>query len=106
MATQERQGIDRLSTWISGISSHVGICVPDMDEAKRFYSDILGFQVEWEAEGGGEVLDDLTGIKGLWEHCVQITVPGGPRIELQAYLPLEMARRRSTDRDSTISPSP
>jgi lactoylglutathione lyase len=84
----ERPGLDPISTWIAGLSSHVGICVPDMDEAKRFYCDLLGFQVEWEAEGGGRGLADLTGVKGLWEHCVQITVPGGPRIELQAYRPL------------------
>jgi catechol 2,3-dioxygenase-like lactoylglutathione lyase family enzyme len=84
----ERHGLDPQSTWIAGISAHVGICVPDMDEAKRFYCDLLGFEVAWEAAGGGRALEDLTHIAGLYEHCVQLTVPGGCRIELQAYKPL------------------
>jgi hypothetical protein len=52
-----------------------------MEKAKRFYCDLLGFEVAWEAAGGGQHLEDLTHVPGLHEHCVQITVPGGCRIE-------------------------
>lgn len=82
-------GLDLLSDWVAGISYHVGICVPDMTEARRFYCELLGFEEVWEAAGGGKDLEDLTHIEGVYEHCVQLVAPGGGRIELQAYQPLE-----------------
>jgi catechol 2,3-dioxygenase-like lactoylglutathione lyase family enzyme len=84
---REKSGITPLSEWIAGISSHVGICVPDMEQAKRFYCDLLGFEEAWSVVGEGEFLEKLTHIPGAKETCVQIIVPGGGRIELQHYEP-------------------
>ena len=49
----DRRGLETLSTWVSGVTSHVGIEVPDLDEARRFYCDILGFAEAWGIEFEG-----------------------------------------------------
>lgn len=81
------QGLDMLSTWVSGVTSHVGIEVPDLDVARHFYCEILGFEEAWEIEFGGPELERLSKIAGAQERMIQIIVPGGVRIELQQYSP-------------------
>ncbi len=83
----EKKGLDTLSTWISGMTSHVGIEVPDLEEARHFYCDILGFEEAWTADFSGDILDQISGIPGAKEEMIQILVPGGIRIELQKYTP-------------------
>ena len=83
----DRRGLETLSTWVSGVTSHVGIEVPDLDEARRFYCDILGFAEAWEIEFERPALEQLSGIPGAKEKMIQIIVPGGVRIELQQYSP-------------------
>jgi catechol 2,3-dioxygenase-like lactoylglutathione lyase family enzyme len=91
MSAQEqgtkKEGLDTLSTWISGTSSHVGIEVPDLDEAHRFYCGILGFEEVFRLDFEGPVLEEASKIKGAKESFIQIMVPGGIRIELQKYEP-------------------
>lgn len=89
MSTAEspRKGLDTLSTWVSGITSHVGIEVPDLEEARRFYCDILGFEEAWSIEVEGPLLEQLSRIPGAKEEMIQVIVPGGIRIELQKYTP-------------------
>lgn len=79
-------GLDTLSGWISGASFHVGIEVPDLEVARAFYVDLLGFQEAWILEDID--MSGVTGIPGLREKaCLQLLVPGGSRIELQQYEP-------------------
>jgi len=86
-ASDTRKGLDTLSTWISGTTSHVGIEVPDLEKARHFYCDILGFEEIFRIEFGGPVLDQLSGLTDAKEEMIQILVPGGIRIELQKYTP-------------------
>lgn len=86
-APSDPKGLDTLSTWISGVTSHVGIEVPDLEVARNFYCGILGFEEAWEIEFGGPDLERLSGIPGAREKMIQIIVPGGIRIELQQYTP-------------------
>jgi catechol 2,3-dioxygenase-like lactoylglutathione lyase family enzyme len=76
-----------LSKWISGMPYHVGIEVPDMEEALRFYVGVLGFKLDWREQFGGPLIEKLSGIPGASEDCAQLLVPGGSRLELQQYKP-------------------
>ena len=46
----------------SGVTSHVGIEVPDLEVARNFYCGIVGFEEAWEIEFEGPVLERLSGI--------------------------------------------
>ena len=83
------QGSPALEGLVSVGAFHVGIEVPDIDEGLRFYRDVLGFEEAWRINpGSGELLDRITGIRGLDETAVvQLVVPGGVRLELQQYKP-------------------
>ena len=61
-----------LSKWISGMPYHVGIEVPDMEKALRFYVGVLGFKVDWDEQFGGPLIEKLSGIPGASERCVQL----------------------------------
>lgn len=93
-APEDWTGIEATDDWIAGVGSHVGICVPDLEEAREFYCRVLGFEELWGdvAPNEGDELDVVTGIPGLRQRTVMLAVPGGCRIELQDYLPLEEGR--------------
>jgi catechol 2,3-dioxygenase-like lactoylglutathione lyase family enzyme len=70
------------SQWSSGIGYHIGITVPDMDEALRFYRDLLGMEQSWSQTFGGP---GSPPIKGGEKLVVQLICPGGSRLELACY---------------------
>lgn len=76
--------------YVSRSSSHIGIAVPDMEEALRFYRDLLGFEEVWRLHVDAEMIGRISAVPGagpMFNHTVQLLVPGGSRIELQAYEP-------------------
>jgi catechol 2,3-dioxygenase-like lactoylglutathione lyase family enzyme len=76
------------SNWISGIGYHVAIEVPDMEHALHFYRDLFGMPVAWRHFVGGTMLASLSGIEGAEAEVVQLSCPGGSRIELISYRPV------------------
>ena len=102
---------------------HIALFVHAFDETKRFYIEVLGFQVEWEPDGDNSYL--TSGTDNLALHRVSAT--RSPRdtaldhlgllvrtagdvdawIAVSAYYADVMARRLSIDRDAiTGVPNP
>jgi catechol 2,3-dioxygenase-like lactoylglutathione lyase family enzyme len=64
---------------------HVGINVNDLAEAKAFFLD-FGFEVQWEGEMGGELLETVVGLRGAKTSVVMIGLPDGQmNLELIKY---------------------
>ena len=51
------------NTMISGVD-HLSFTVSDLQRSVHFYRDLLGFQLEFETEAGGPVVEAVTGIPG------------------------------------------
>lgn len=65
---------------------HVGISVRDMEKAKDFYCNTLGFSIVWEhPERTGEALQKVVGLPGALMHITMIE-GYGMRIELFKYI--------------------
>lgn len=95
-------GLRTLSTWVSGITTHVGLTVPDLDEGRAFYCGLLGFEETATYEASGELLDQLTGIPGVVVKSAMLAVPGGIRIQMQTFDPPgELGPIRHNDRGLT-----
>jgi predicted enzyme related to lactoylglutathione lyase len=63
--------------------SHVGICTSDLDRSARFYTEALGFALEYYVEVGAP-FDSLTELPGI-KSRVGFFVQNGLRIELLGY---------------------
>jgi catechol 2,3-dioxygenase-like lactoylglutathione lyase family enzyme len=55
---------------------HVGINVDNLEAAKKFFTD-LGFTVVGEAAMEGELVDRVTGLKGVKDDIVMLQAPDG-----------------------------
>jgi catechol 2,3-dioxygenase-like lactoylglutathione lyase family enzyme len=55
---------------------HIGINVLDLEAAKIFFTD-LGFTVVGEAMMEGELVDRVTGLKGVKDDIVMLQAPDG-----------------------------
>jgi len=55
---------------------HIGINVEDLETAKSFFTD-LGFTVVGEMEMQGELVDRVTGLKGVKDDIVMLQAPDG-----------------------------
>jgi len=55
---------------------HIGINVEDLGAAKTFFTD-LGFKVVGEMEMQGELVDRVTGLKGVKDDIVMLQAPDG-----------------------------
>jgi catechol 2,3-dioxygenase-like lactoylglutathione lyase family enzyme len=53
---------------------HIGINVVDLEAAKVFFTD-LGFTVQGESTMQGELLDEVTGLKGARTELVMLQAP-------------------------------
>ncbi len=74
------------SASVSGRMRHVGVLVGDLDAAKRFYGDVLGFRETWRGSSSGTVLS--------W---VNMKVPDGDDyIEFMLYKDLPAPDKRGT----------
>lgn len=80
-------GLAPLSPWISAITTHVGLTVPDLDEGRRFYCDLVGFAETETYAASGPAIDALTGVPGAIVRTAMLEVPGGSRIQMQTFEP-------------------
>ena len=66
---------------------HTGIVVSDMDQALKFYRDLLGIsKVVLDRIGGDSYYDRVVGLKGTHLRVVMLELDDGTRIELLQYL--------------------
>jgi catechol 2,3-dioxygenase-like lactoylglutathione lyase family enzyme len=93
----DRVGLQPLSEWTSGVTAHVGLEVPDLDEARRFYCDLLGFEEIAQIKVGGDFLESLTGLKDAEVESIMLKVRGGIQIELQKYTPQGTVRENAVN---------
>ena len=64
---------------------HVGIVVDDLPAAKEFFLD-LGLELMGETELEGELVNRVTGLKGVRSQIVMLRTPdGGTNIELSKF---------------------
>ena len=71
---------------------HVGLTVGDLEASVEFYCSILGCRVRARAEGAGEDLRTLTGVRDAHVRIADLDVPGGGWLELIQYLVPVQAR--------------
>ncbi len=76
-----------LSDRVSGITTHIGLTVPDLDAGRRFYCGILGLRETETYEARGPLLDELTGVPDVVVRTAMLEVPGGARIQMQTFDP-------------------
>ena len=81
---------------------HVGLTVPDIDEAVAFYRDVVGCQVlsRDEPPTGADVRR-LVGVADAEIRGAMLATPGGDRIELIMY----QRPKRSPETVETTTPS-
>lgn len=71
--------------WIDGNIHHVAISVADIDQALRFYRDVLGFEVDWDMDHrGGEALARVVGLSVADARMIMLK-GYGLRVELFGY---------------------
>ncbi len=79
--------MDELKSYVTAID-HVGIAVPDMDEAIAFYRDVLGLELYHqevnEAEGVREAM--MRPLGGGTGTAVQLLAPLGPETTIGKFL--------------------
>jgi methylmalonyl-CoA/ethylmalonyl-CoA epimerase len=79
---------DSLKPFVTGID-HVGIAVPDLDEAIAFYRDVLGFELAHveinEPQGTREAMMRAPGDDGSGS-AVQLLAPLGPDTTIGKFL--------------------
>jgi catechol 2,3-dioxygenase-like lactoylglutathione lyase family enzyme len=80
-------GLMMLSGWISGITSHIGVTVPTLEEGRAFYCGLLGFEETATYESRGAFMDEITGIPDVVARTAMLSVPGGMRLQMQEWEP-------------------
>ncbi len=64
---------------------HAVIVVPDLDEALRFYRDLLGLTVTLRWQHDPAILSALTGYPEATGEAATLAAPDGTEIELAAF---------------------
>ena len=54
---------------------HINISVTDVEKAKAFFMDLLGFQVKTEGDLEGAWIDKVVGLDKVKAHYVQLILP-------------------------------
>lgn len=73
---------------------HAVIVVSSMDEALRFYRDLLGMKVTFDAEHDPAAIQTLLQLPGARVRAVVVACPDGSEIELAQYLSNKPAAAR------------
>lgn len=61
---------------------HTGLVVADLDRAKHFWCDVLGFKVFRHMEESGSHIDAMMGLKDVRLTTTKLIAPDGGMIEL------------------------
>lgn len=62
-----------MENWMGATVHHVAISVADIDQALRFYRDLLGFKVDWDMDHrGGEALAKIVGMPNTETRIVML----------------------------------
>ena len=73
-------------------ADHTGITVSNLERARAFWRDVLGFELSHAAHQKGEMAEQITGVKGAELKLAVVKAPGGHKIELLEYLAPENRR--------------
>lgn len=65
---------------------HVGIAVPDLDEAKRFYSEVFGMTVVHEETNEEQGVREAMVAVGDSGSCIQLLAPLSPETTIGKFL--------------------
>jgi catechol 2,3-dioxygenase-like lactoylglutathione lyase family enzyme len=77
---------------------HVGIVVPDMDEALGFYRDLLGLEVQADNDEHGPFVETILAMPGVRVRTVKLAAPRGEAlVELLCFAGNESAAPASAD---------
>jgi len=67
-------------------TDHTGITVSNLERALEFWQNVLGFEFSHRAHQSGEMVEQITGVKGAELKLAVVKAPGGHKIELLEYL--------------------
>ena len=67
-------------------ADHTGITVSNLEHALEFWQNVLGFEFSHRAHQSGEMVEQITGVKGAELKLAVVKAPGGHKIELLEYL--------------------
>src|SRR5438105_14474761 len=67
-------------------ADHTGITVSNLERSLAFWRDVLGFEFSHRAHQKGEMVEEITGVKGAELKLAVVKAPGGHKIELLEYL--------------------
>ena len=67
-------------------ADHTGITVSNLERALEFWQNVLGFGFSHRAHQSGEMVEQITGVKGAELKLAVVKAPGGHKIELLEYL--------------------
>ena len=66
-------------------ADHTGITVSNLERALEFWQNVLGFEFSHRADQSGEMVEQITGVKGAELKLAVVKAPGH-KIELLEYL--------------------
>lgn len=64
---------------------HTGLVVTDLDQALRFWCDLLGFRVAKRMDESGPHLDAMMGLEQVRVTTVKLSAPDGNLVELLRF---------------------
>ena len=67
-------------------ADHTGITVSNLERSLEFWQNVLGFGFSHRAHQSGEMVEQITGVKGAELKLAVVKAPGGHKIELLEYL--------------------
>ena len=67
-------------------ADHTGITVSNLERALEFWQNVLGFEFSHRAHQSGEMVEQITGVKGAELKLAVVKAPDGHKIELLEYL--------------------
>src|SRR5205823_10392937 len=67
-------------------ANQTGITVSNLERALEFWQNVLGFGFSHRAHQSGEMVEQITGVKGAELKLAVVKAPGGHKIELLEYL--------------------
>jgi catechol 2,3-dioxygenase-like lactoylglutathione lyase family enzyme len=82
---------------VTAASSHVGLCVSNLDRSRRFYEEVFGFRLAFEFQTDGDATAQLLGLTPpITLTAVYLRVPGLllELLDIKSSDPVSPQRRR------------